>query len=103
MTRAQKIILGVLSISVCAVWLAVVYFTGQWDRAWSQQPLGPTLAYPTQLQLPATWTASPVVEAATQPTIILAPTPKVQTQTPISPVLYCRNNLPTMTILGLGA
>src|SRR5260221_14600812 len=97
MTRAQKIILGVLSISVCAVWLAVLYFTGEWYRAWSQQPLGPTLTYPTQLQLPATWTASPVVEAATQPTIILAPTLKVENPTPISPFPYFSKNFPTLT------
>jgi len=102
MTRSQKIVLGVLSISACAVWLVVLYFMGEGYQAWSKQPLGPALAYPTQLQLPATWTASPAVEAATQPAITLAPTLKFETQTAVPPFLYCSNSLPTMTILALG-
>src|SRR5678815_3012428 len=101
MTRSQKIVLGVLSISACAVWLVVVYFMGQGYRAWSKQPLGPALAYPTQLQLPATWTASPAAEVA-QPALTLAPTLKFETQTAVPPFLYCSNSLPTMTILALG-
>ena len=102
MNRVQKIILGVLALSACAVWLVVLYFTGQRYQAWSQQPLGPTLAYPTQLQLPATWTASPAVEAATQPTLTLSPALEFDTQTAVPPFLYCTNSLPTMTILALG-
>src|SRR5215207_2746501 len=102
MSGAQKIILGVLAVSACAVWLVVLYFTGQRYQAWSQQPLGPTLAYPTQLQLPATWTASPAVEAATQPTLTLSPALNFETQTAVPPFLYCTNSLPTMTILALG-
>ena len=98
MTRAQKITLGVLSAIACSVLLAVLYFASQVYQAWSQQPLGPTLAYPTELQLPATWTASP---AASQPTVTLAPTLTFETETPPSPVMVC-NDLPTMTILAIG-
>lgn len=102
MTRAQKITLGVLSVFACSIWLLVLYITSQTYLAWSQQPLGPTLAYPTQLQLPATWTASPAASiATTQPTIPLAPTLTFETQTPISPFLAC-NNLPAMTVLAIG-
>ncbi len=60
--------------------------------------MGPTLAYATALQLPATWTASP---AATQPTLTPAPTLTLQTETPSSPFLAC-NNLPTLTVLAIG-
>ena len=66
--------------------------------AWSQRPLGPTLAYATEWQLPATWTASP---ALLQPTLTIAPTVTLETPTPASPFLAC-NNLPTMTILAIG-
>jgi LCP family protein required for cell wall assembly len=99
MTRAQKITLGVLSVIACSISLTVVYGVLQTYQAWSQQPLGPRLAYPTELQLPATWTASP---AATQPTITLAPTISFETETPVPPFAVCNNDLPTMTILGLG-
>src|SRR6185503_8447642 len=102
MTRAQKTILGVLAISACSVWLVVLYFTGQWYRAWSQKPLGPALAYPTQLQLPATWIATLAFEAATQSTGTLAPALNFETQTTVPPFLYCSNSSPTMTILALG-
>jgi LCP family protein required for cell wall assembly len=69
-------------------------------QGWSQQPLGPTLSYPTQLQLPATWTASP---AATQPmaTASSLPASALATETPASPFLAC-SNLPGMTILAIG-
>ena len=99
MTRAQKITLGVLSIVACSVWLILLYVASQAVQAWSGQPLGPTLAYPTQLQLPATWTASPI---ATQPTITLAPTLFFETQTPVSPFSACNYNLPPMTVLAIG-
>lgn len=99
MTGAQKITLGILSAIACSVWLFVLYIWSQAYQAWSQQPLGPTLAFATQLQLRATWTASPI---ATQPTITLAPTLLFATQTPIPPFLACNYNLPTMTVLALG-
>ena len=99
MTRVQKTTLGVLSVIACSVWLVLLYFTSQSYQAWSQQPLGPTLAYPTQLQLPATWTASPI---ATQPTITLAPTLSFETQTPVPPFLACNYSLPPMTVLAIG-
>lgn len=103
MTRVQKTTLGVLSVIACSVWLAVLFITSQAYRAWSGQPLGPTLAYSTQLQLPATWTASPAAEAAAiQPTITLAPTVTFETQTPVSPFLACNYNLPAMTVLAIG-
>jgi LCP family protein required for cell wall assembly len=99
MTRAQKITLGVLSVIACSTWLVVVHVGSQAYQAWSQEPLGPTLTYPTELLLPATWTPSAI---ATQPTITLAPTLVFETQTPLSPFLSCNKNLPTMTILALG-
>ena len=103
MTRAQKTTLGVLSVIACSLWLVVLFVAAQEYRAWSQQPLGPTLAYPTQLPPPATWTASPAAEAsATQPTSTLAPTLKFETQTPVAPFLTCNNNLPPMTVLAIG-
>src|SRR6266545_1735205 len=99
MTRAQKLTLGVLSVIACSIWLGLLSIASHVYRAWGAQPLGPTLGYPTQLQLPATWTASP---AASQPTVTLAPTLTFETETPTSPFLACNNNLPTMTILAIG-
>jgi len=99
MTRAQKLTLGVLSVIACSVWLGLLSIGSHVYQAWGAQPLGPTLGYPTQLQLPATWTASP---AASQPTVTLAPTLTFETQTPASPFLACNHNLPTMTILAIG-
>jgi LCP family protein required for cell wall assembly len=69
-------------------------------QSWSQRPLGPTLAYPTQLQLPATWTASPAAATA-QPTFTPAPILTLETETPRSPFLACRD-LPAMTVLAIG-
>ena len=100
MTRAQKTTLGVLSVVACSVWLTILFTGSQAYQSWSQQPLGPTLGYPTQLQLPATWTASPVVAPPTL-TATIAPTLTLETETPSSPFLAC-NHLPTMTILGIG-
>jgi LCP family protein required for cell wall assembly len=81
----------------------ILYTAGREYRAWSQQPLGPTLAYPTQWQIPATWTSSPAAATVTtQPTNTIAPTTTFETQTPVSPFLYCNNNLPTMTVLAIG-
>ncbi|HSJ85646.1 MAG TPA: LCP family protein [Anaerolineales bacterium] len=99
MTRAQKITLGVLVFSACSTWLVLLYFTSQSYEAWAQQPLAATLAYPTEWQLPATWTASPV---ATQLTITLAATLAAETQTPLPPFAACNLALPTMTVLALG-
>ena len=65
---------------------------------WTRQPLGPVLDYPTPLELPPTWTASP---SASQPTFTLAPMLSFETETPASPFLPCRD-LPTMTILAIG-
>lgn len=100
MTGAQKTTLGVLSVIACSIWLVILYFAAGSYRTWSQQPLGPTLSYPTQLQLPATWTASP---AASLPTAIVtvAPTLASATETPASPFLACQG-LPTVTILAMG-
>ena len=98
MTEPQKISLGVLSAIACSLLLVVLYTGAQAYLAWSQQPLGPALNYPTEWELPATWTALP---GATQPTITLAPTISFETETPASPFLAC-NNLPTMTVLAIG-
>ena len=100
MTRAQKATLGVLSTIACSTWLVLLYISLQLYQTWSQRPLGPTLVFPTQLQLPATWTASP---AATRTTATATPAPTVtfQTETPASPFLAC-NDLPTLTVLAIG-
>ena len=98
MTRAQKTTLGVLSIVACGIWLTLLSTASKTYQTWSGQPLGPTLAYPTQLQLPATWTASP---APSQPTLTLVPTLSLETATPASPFLACKA-LPTMTVLAIG-
>lgn len=98
MTWAQKITLGVLSAITCSIWLGILYIASQGYQSWSQQPLGPTLGYPTELQLPATWTASPAVSSAT---VTLAPTLAFETETPAFPFLAC-NDLPTMTVLAIG-
>ena len=100
MTSAQKTTLGILSAIVCIVLLTLLYIASQVYQGWSRQPLGPTLAYPTQLQLPATWTASPAPAQPT-PAATLAPTLTLETETPSSPFLTC-NNLPTMTVLAIG-
>lgn len=100
MTSTQKLTLGVLSVTACGIWLLILYAGSQVYQTWSQQPLGPTLGYPTELQLPATWTASPAPE---QPTTraTLTPTLTFETATPSSPFLAC-SNLPTMTVLAIG-
>ena len=100
MTSAQKTTLGVLSTIACIVLLVILYIASQVYQDWSRLPLGPTLAYPTQLQLPATWTASPAPIQPTAPAT-LAPTLTLGTDTPSSPFLAC-NNLPTMTVLAIG-
>ena len=100
MTRAQKATLGVLSIVGCGIWLALLYIASQTYQTWSGQPLGPTLGYPTELLLPATWTASPVAAQPTTPATLVATLP-VETETPASPFLAC-SDLPTMTILAIG-
>ncbi|HSL43886.1 MAG TPA: LCP family protein [Anaerolineales bacterium] len=105
MTKAQKTTLGVLCAIACVTLLAVLYTASQAYQSWSQQPLGPTLAYPTEWKLPATWTASaspaasPAAAAATsQPSITPVP---ILTQTPNSPFLTC-NHLPPLTVLAIG-
>jgi len=100
MTRVQKITLGVLSVIACGIWLGLLSIASQMVQSWSGQPLGPTLAYPTPWQLPATWTASP---AASQTTAIITLTPTLtfETETSVSPFLACKD-LPTMTILAIG-
>jgi hypothetical protein len=99
MTRAQKITLGILSTIACILSAAILYMAAQAYLGWTQRPLGPALSYPTAWELPATWTALP---GASQPTPTLASTLRVETETPASPFLPC-TNLPTMTILGIGA
>src|SRR5215216_4649013 len=100
MTKVQKITLGFLAAFACGSWLVILYVGSQQYQGWIQQPLGPTLAFPTEWKLPATWTASPA--AAVQPTMTLAPTLTFETETPISPFLTCNTNIPNMTILAIG-
>jgi LCP family protein required for cell wall assembly len=97
MTRTQRTTLGVLSAITCSLVLVILYNGSQAYQTWSRQPLGPTLAYPTEWELPATWTASP---AASQPNLTLA-TIASETATPDSPFLAC-SDLPTMTVLAIG-
>jgi LCP family protein required for cell wall assembly len=102
--RVQKITLGVLTVIACSIWVVALFIASQAYQAWSRQPLGPTLAYPTQLQLPATWTASPAASVAAALPIAsatLAPTLPIETATLSSPFLACRD-LPTMTVLAIG-
>lgn len=86
----------------CSIWLVLLAVTSKTYQAWMQRPLGPTLLYTTELPLPATWTASPASTAVIPPTITIAPTLTPVTETPVSPLRSCNNNLPTMTILALG-
>ena len=103
MTRAQKTTLGVLSIIACSLWLVVLHISSQKYRAWSQQPLGPTLVTSTAIQLPAILTALPAAsQTMTKQANTLAPTLTFETQTPVAPFLTCNNNLPMMTILAIG-
>lgn len=101
MTSTQKLILGALLVIACGIWLVILYTSSQVYQTWSQQPLGPTLGYPTELQLPATWTASPAPEQPTTAPATLAPTLHFETETPSSPFLAC-SDLPTMTVLAIG-
>ena len=96
----QKLTLGALFALACGIWLVILFVVSQSYQTWSQQPLGPTLGFPTHLQLPATWTASP---AAIQPTTTatIVPTLLSETATPSSPFLAC-SGLPPMTILAIG-
>ena len=98
MTGIQKITLGVLSAITCSIWLGVLYILSQGFQSWSQQPLGPTLAYPTEWELPTTWAASPV---SSPPTLVPIPTVTFETETPALPLRVC-TVLPTMTILAIG-
>lgn len=100
MTKLQKITLGILSALACSVLSVVAYTGSQAYQDWSQRPLGPTMGFPTEWELPATWTASPAVS---QPTLTLVPTITLQagTETPASPFLAC-DNLPPMTVLAIG-
>ena len=104
MTSTQKTTLAALSTIACIVFLVALYIASQVYQEWSQKPLGPTLAYPTELQLPATWTASPAAFASATPLTApatLAPTLTFETETPSSPFLACRD-LPAMTVLAIG-
>jgi polyisoprenyl-teichoic acid--peptidoglycan teichoic acid transferase len=102
MTRAQKSTLGILSAIACSLLLLVLYIASQAYQTWSRHPLGPTLAYPREWELPATWTAAPDASpGASQPTITPVPTLPFETETPASPFLAC-NDLPTMTVLAIG-
>jgi LCP family protein required for cell wall assembly len=98
MTSAQRITLGCLSFLACGIWLVIVYAASRSYRAWSQEPLGPTLAYPTPWRLPATWTALPTVS---RPTLTPAPGLVPATDTPASTFLAC-SDLPPMTVLAIG-
>lgn len=101
MTSAQKSLLAILAVTACGSWLLILGTAFQLYQDWGQQPLGPTLSYPTALQLPATWTASPASAAALPLTPTFAPSTPTPTFTPASPFLSC-SDLPTMTVLAIG-
>ncbi len=100
MTKIQKTTLSVLAAFAFSSWLVILYIASREYQDWAKQPLGPTLAYPTEWRLPATWTASPA--PAVTLTMTFSPTSPLETETPISPVLTCNTNIPNMTILALG-
>ena len=91
MTRSQKFLLGFLSVFACLTWLLFGLLTSGEFKAWTVQPLGPTMAFPTDVQLHAAWTASP---APVEPTAAIGPAPA-------SPFLAC-DSAPGMTILAIG-
>ncbi len=97
MTRTQKNILIVLSITACGL-LALVGFLGYqaYTTLW-QAPLGPAIAMSTSTwSLPPTWTAAPPdFTPSLGPTITLAPT-----NTPVENT-FC-SGPPVMTLLGVG-
>ena len=102
MTRNQKLILGVLTVTACSIWLAIFLTTSKTVHTWREQPLGPTLSYPTELQLPSTWTASPAAGTTITTTTPLVPIAPSETLTPVPPFLVCNYNLPAMTVLAIG-
>src|SRR5690349_8564139 len=100
MTRAQKIILTVLSMLVCftgafAIWL----WGGQWQR-----PLGPALRVPTATPfgLPPTWTPDPKAIAALQATSTVLPASQVAPLPTITPNVGLCGAPPVMNILAIG-
>ena len=98
MTQNQKFTLGVLSILACGL-LAMVLITGmQTYQTWSRQPLASTLDFPFANTVA---TEIPTYLGVSQPTITLAPTLPIATETQASPFLSC-NDLPTMIILVIG-
>lgn len=61
MTKPQKFIIGILSVLVCALTVAVGFASWQVYEDWTGQPLGaalPTSPY-TPIALPPTWTPTP--------------------------------------------
>jgi len=98
MSDTQKTILSILSTLACILLFTVIYVSAQTYLAWTRQPLGPALDYPTPWQLPATWTPTLGTHL---PMLTIAPTLSFETETPASPFLPCAD-LPTMTILAIG-
>ncbi len=61
MSKTQKIITAILSITACALLVLVGYVSWETYQGWASQPLGaglPTSPY-TPIGLPATWTPTP--------------------------------------------
>ena len=97
MTRKQKTILAILSLTACSLlsligWLWYQAYTTLWSV-----PLGPAIEMSTSTwSLPATWTAAPPDPASTLgPTLTPAPT-----STPVESV-YC-GGPSVMTVLAVG-
>jgi LCP family protein required for cell wall assembly len=98
MTQNQKFTLGVLSILACGL-LAMVLITGmQTYQTWSRQPLALTLDFPVAITVA---NEIPTYLGVSQPTVTLAFTPPIATETQASTFLAC-DDLPSMTILLIG-
>ncbi|MDP1716241.1 MAG: LCP family protein [Anaerolineales bacterium] len=98
MTRSQKTIISILSITACALLLALGYYIYQGYQSFAAQPLGPALPF-TQQTMPPTWTASPASASTPAGLVTLAPTVTYATNTP-SPMCGGAN---IMNILVVGA
>jgi len=95
----RRIILGILSVTASLMAAISMVYAGGAYMAWSQRPLGPVLATPTfaQLQLPATWTVTPLA------TVTFSPTQDFSTSAPELSGLPPCYGLPSMTILAIGS
>ncbi len=98
MTKSQKIILGILSVSAGVILATVIITVRQVYQTWSQQPLASTLDLPVAN---TTVKGMPTYLGVAQPTMTIAPTLPIATETQVLVFPAC-NDLSTMTILVIG-